>query len=192
MPPVRRAAARALLGAAILAGGSGAGAAVSVVGGGLAQDCYRSAMLASTKATIPLSGLGACDLALDQEVLGRDDLAGSYVNRGVIYLAAGKYARALKDFDVAVRTSPQLADALVNRGAALVGLGRDGEAVAEIDRGLALDPDQPEKAYFNRAVAKERLNDLKGAYFDYRRALELKPDWDMPKVELARFTVAKP
>ncbi len=64
--------------------------------------------------------------------------------------------------------------------------------MAEIDRGLALDPDQPEKAYFNRAVAKERLNDLKGAYFDYRRALELKPDWDMPKVELARFTVAKP
>ena len=39
-------------------------------------------------------------------------------------------------------------------------------------------------------VAELFLNDIKGACFDYQKALELKPDWDMPKAELARFHVA--
>ena len=35
------------------------------------------------------------------------------------------------------------------------------------------------------------LDDLKAAYFDYKKAVELKPDWDMPQKELARFTVER-
>jgi len=61
--------------------------------------------------------------------------------------------------------------------------------VADIDRGLAYGPEQPEKAYFNRALAKEFLDDTKGAYLDYLKAAELAPTWTAPQVELKRFTV---
>ena len=73
----------------------------------------------------------------------------------------------------------------------LVGEGHDAEGAAEITRGLARHPTEPEKAYFNRALAEERLNDLRAAYFDYQMALQLKPDWPAPKAELARFHVVQ-
>ena len=52
-----------------------------------------------------------------------------------------------------------------------------------------MKPTEPEKAYYNRGVAEERLGDVRSAYFDYRTASQLKPDWSLPKIELARFTV---
>ena len=33
---------------------------------------------------------------------------------------------------------------------------------------------------------------MRAAYFDYLRAVELKPEWDIPKRELTRFKVVKP
>lgn len=63
---------------------------------------------------------------------------------------------------------------------------------AEIDKGLTLAPEEPEKAYYNRGLAHEGLADLKAAYFDYRRAAELKPDWPIPQRELGRFSVRSP
>ena len=47
------------------------------------------------------------------------------------------------------------------------------------------------KAYFNRAVAYEGVDDEKSAYLDYQQALALKPDWEAPKHELQRFTVTR-
>jgi len=48
---------------------------------------------------------------------------------------------------------------------------------------------EPEKAYYNRALAEEGLDDEKSAYVDYQQALVLNPDWDPPRQELLRFTV---
>ena len=75
--------------------------------------------------------------------------------------------------------------------AALIGLQRFSEAVSDSDRGIALNPKEPEKAYFNRATARELLGDLEGAYHDYARAAELAPDWADPKTEFLRFKVEK-
>ena len=41
------------------------------------------------------------------------------------------------------------------------------------------------------ALAEERLDDLKAAYADYQKAVELKPDWAIAKTELARFHVVQ-
>ena len=38
---------------------------------------------------------------------------------------------------------------------------------------------------------EEALDDLQGAYMDFRKASELKPDWEMPKKEMSRFVVEK-
>ena len=74
---------------------------------------------------------------------------------------------------------------------ALVAERRFREGDVEIDRGLALGADEPEKAYFNRALAWEGLDDMKAAWLDYQKALEIRPDWDAPRRELTRFTVTR-
>ncbi len=80
----------------------------------------------------------------------------------------------------------------VNRGAAYVGSSRYDEGLAQIDRGLALGVKDPQKAYYNRAIAHENLGDVKAAYLDFSKAAELDPDWQAPKQELTRFTVKRP
>jgi tetratricopeptide (TPR) repeat protein len=79
----------------------------------------------------------------------------------------------------------------VNRGAAAVGARRFADGLADINKALELGVEEPEKAYYNRALAYEGLDNLKAAYFDYQKAVELKPEWDAPKNELARFTVER-
>ncbi|MGE0046032.1 MAG: tetratricopeptide repeat protein, partial [Hyphomonadaceae bacterium] len=64
-------------------------------------------------------------------------------------------------------------------------------AVESITRGLTLDPEEPHKAYFNRALAYEAMGNVRAAYADYRRAQELSPSWDAPQRELARYTVTQ-
>ena len=59
-------------------------------------------------------------------------------------------------------------------------------------RGSRWERKEPEKAYFNRALAYEGLDDEKSAYLDYQQAATLKPSWDAPRLELRRFTVSPP
>ena len=56
---------------------------------------------------------------------------------------------------------------------------------------LRLGVREPEKAYFNRALAYEGLDDEKSAYLDFQQALTLKPGWALPEHELLRFTVSR-
>ena len=79
----------------------------------------------------------------------------------------------------------------MNRGAALIGMGQLAEAEREITEGLKYDPELPERAYYNRALARWRMDDVKGAYFDFRKALELKPGWEDATQQLAFFTVTR-
>ena len=167
----------------------GALANTTVFGGGMAQGCSQSARAAAGDHPPHAEAIAECSRAIDEELLNRRDLAATYVNRGVLYLTMTDYADARRDFDRAVEIMPGMGEAYVNRGAALIGLERNAEAITQIDQGLALSPDEPEKAYFNRALAKERINDLKGAYSDFQTALTLKPDWDMPRQELTRYSV---
>ncbi len=131
-----------------------------------------------------------CTIALEHEPLVGRDLAGTYVNRGVLYLALGAWDRARTDFTTALSLDPKMGEALINLGAINIAQRHWAEGVAEIDRGLSFNPQQPEKAYYNRALAKEKLDDVKGAYLDYMKAAELAPTWELPQVELKRFSVS--
>lgn len=178
-----------LAGAGLQAGQ--ARAEVTVIGNGLAAECSSAAKSMSMNVHVRAEALQICTLALDNEPLSLHEAAATFVNRGVLYLGARDYAHAIQDFDQALRMEPALPEAHANRGAALIGEGQDAAGVVELNRGLALNTTEPEKAYFNRAVAEERLGDVRAAYFDYRRALELKPDWTLPKDELTRFHVVQ-
>ena len=176
-----------VLGTAVLALAGQAQAAVTVIGGGMAKSCAEAA----------LNGMSdrrseeTCNLALDTELLSPRDRAGTYVNRGIIKLRRTEYTSAKHDFDRAVGLKPDLGEIYVNRGAAMIGMRRYQEGLSDLNRALELGLEEIEKAYFNRALAYEGLDDMRSAYFDYQKALELKPDWEDPKRELSRFTVTR-
>lgn len=154
------------------------------------ERCSRTARQVSQTLSGPAEGLVACNQAIaDAAVMPPDQLAGTHVNRGVLLMAAGRNAEALRDFDRALSITPGRAEAYVNRGAILIGEGRAAEGVADLDRGIALGPEQLERAHYNRAIGREMLGDVKGAYFDYRTAAALNPAWEAPALELTRFQV---
>lgn len=174
-------------GALVLGAAGGAQAAVTVLGGGLAEECSRAAVAGESDQKFD----EVCTLALETEVMNARDRAGTYINRGVLRLRRAAYAAAERDFDMAVRAKDDLGEAYVNRGAAYIGQKRYAESLAEINKGLELGIEEPEKAYYNRALAYEGLEDAKSAYFDYQKALEIAPDWAAPKEQLTRFTVSR-
>ncbi|MGA0607752.1 tetratricopeptide repeat protein [Phenylobacterium sp. VNQ135] len=158
---------------------------VTVLGGGMARQCSNAALDGESDRKFE----AVCTMAIQTEILSNTDRAGTYVNRGVLRLRRSEYLDARADFDVALGLKSNLAEAYVNRGAALVGQRRYADGLADLNKALELGVDEPEKAYFNRALAHEGLDDMKQAYFDYRKALELSPEWEAPRKELARFTV---
>lgn len=162
-------------------------AAVTVIGGDMARQCS----LAAIRGDVDDRAEAKCSAALDGEFLSLRDRAGTFVNRGVLKLRRKDFAAATIDFDRAIQTEPTMGEAYVNRGAAAVGVRRYAQGVTDINKALELGVEEPEKAYYNRALAYEGLDDMKAAYFDYQKALELKPDWEQPKKELSRFTVER-
>lgn len=183
---VAAAAAGLTLAAWAMSPGSAHGA-VTVLGGGMAEDCSKLALAGVASA----QSVEVCDLALEQEDLVRSDRAKTYINRAVMHLRRGALARCRTDLASAERLAPEIPEIYINRGALLIYEKRYTESIAEIDRGLAMNPIEPEKAYFNRGLAREGLNDAKGAYLDYRKASQLKPDWPDAVRAMARFTVVK-
>jgi tetratricopeptide (TPR) repeat protein len=160
-------------------------AASTVYGGGMAEACFKAARDGRSD----IGALRECDAALLNGDLDARNYDATLVNRGVVHLQRREGPMALADFDAAIAARPDLGEAHVNRGAALILTGDFGGAITAIDRGLALGSEDPQEAYFNRAVAHEMLDNLPAALADYRRASELKPDWELPRTELARFTV---
>ena len=171
--------------AALFTAAPEARASVTVIGGGMAEACSRAVRAGQADQDL----LNVCTYALEQEALRRRDRAGTLVNRGIVQMRMKLLGRALSDFERAESLNPNIGETFVNRGAALIMLDRYPEALAEIDRGMAIGIEEPAKAYFNRAIAKEGLEDLKGAYLDFRKAAELDPEWELPRNQLARFTV---
>ena len=176
-------------------------AVVIVMGAGMAQNCYETALAMSlgfplpdlvyTGSNIDPKPVDVCTMAINQEGLTGRDLAGTYVNRGVLYFLGGDYATSLRDFDMAVSLDNTIGESYANRGAALVALHRWAESVPALNRGIELESSEPEKSYYNRAIANEELGKVKDAYYDYLKAAELRPDWNEPKGQLTRFTVKK-
>lgn len=164
-----------------------AAAAVTVMGSSDATLCSKAAF--AERADI--DSLRVCTSALAQGMLDRRDLAGTYINRGVLYMVRLDYKNARSDFEQAITIDSAIGEAWVNRGAINIIDKRYKEGIADISKGLDLGTNEPAKAYYNRAVAYEGIDDETDAYQDYQEALVLQPGWDLPKQELLRFTVTR-
>jgi tetratricopeptide (TPR) repeat protein len=167
--------AAAVAAASVLAVAAPGSASVIVLGKSMATGCSKAALAGAQDR----KALDTCNRALAEEAL----------NRGVIYMRRGDLRSAMADFQDAVEQDPQLGEAWVNRGSVHIVEGRFQEGLNDTEHGLKLGLAEPERGYFNRGMAREWLEDEKGAYLDYRKAAELAPKWKLPREQLARFTV---
>jgi tetratricopeptide (TPR) repeat protein len=163
------------------------GSATVVIGDGFAEACSKAALGDRSDA----QSIQQCDAALESEALDAHDRAGTLVNRGVMRLRREEFELARADFDAAIVLAPKAGEAYGNRGAVFVGEKRFQAGLDDINNALRLGVKEPEKAYFNRALAYEGLDDEKSAYLDFQQALTLKPGWELPEHELMRFVVSR-
>ena len=152
-----------------------ANAAITVMGTGLSQACFRAAEYHGD----PVAGIKNCTQALDQETLVSDDLAATYVNRGILRARNNEPYSALKDYNMGLHIKPDLAEAYVDRGATYIVLNRYQKAIDDINKGIKLGTDRPHVAYYDRAIAYKSLGRYREAYTDLRHAVELLPDFDL-------------
>ena len=178
------------------AGASAAGTDVTFIDGGYAEMCSAFAHNPGMRDHVELTGsrvaitpIDVCTLAIEDETTTLANRAGSYNNRGVLLFDEGKYTEALTDFDQALVLTNELAAAHINRGYTLIAQQRWAESLPSFDRGIELGPPEPARAYYNRGIAHEELGHVREAYYDYKQAAELAPEWEEPRRELERFQV---
>ena len=170
------------------AGGQG----LTLMGHSLTEACSEHAQRAGEGSMAPSFAVDTCTAALEEEAATPADRAATRNNRGVVLLTLmGKAEEARLEFESAASLDPGLGESYANRGAALVAEGRWREAVTEIDRALTMTLREPWKAYFNRAIAREGLSDIPGAYADFSKAGELRPGWALVETQLARFAIRR-
>ena len=159
-------------------------AVVLVIGGGAGAQCYATAEFGD-----PFAAFDICTKALDNHEMSVRDRAATYINRSVVRLRVHDYAGAITDCDLSIARYPNLGEAYVNRGAALINLDMPQEALVSLDKSIKVGLDKVHLAYYNRGLAREKLNDARGAWEDYRKALELDPTFTLAAEELKRFSV---
>jgi tetratricopeptide (TPR) repeat protein len=185
-------------------------------GGNAGEVCAAAAAVAEAQGSAADSQVAACTLAIriasggeaEVQILAQlrsgnavvmpteawDRIAAAYINRGLLHLMRSEFDKAIADSNVALALDNNLPEAAINRGAALLQAHRPADAAVDFTHAIELAPAHLERVYFDRAMAREDMGDIKGAYADYRQASRLNPQWDKPQRELARFKVvpAKP
>ena len=101
-----------------------------------------------------------------------------------LYVGEKKYDAALKEFEVAVATSPNNAEIYSYFAGIYRRQGRWRESVAAFERALSLDPRNASNTFLagNNYLF---MRDWSAAAACYKRALEIMPDFASPKIGLA-------
>ena len=170
--------------AALLACSSPAQAGNFTIGSSFAEACYRAA----EGRDVSISAREACEQALSgDEALSSYDRAGTYVNRGILFMHMGRLDQANSDFDRALAIDSRMSEAWLNKGIAQMKAGNGRAALELAARSLELRTRRPAIAYYIRGLAHEQAGNLRAAYADLNRARQLAPKWREPAIELARY-----
>ena len=162
----------------------------SVLATGTADSCAAASAAAQDGGKVTDAALANCTLAVKLAYYHKAR-AEVLNNRSVLQYARADYDAALADNTAALKLDDRMAEAIVNRGSIFLVQHRPQAAAANFERALMFNPAHPEKVYFNRALAREEMGDLGGAYADYAQAAKLAPQWEQPKREMIRFTIVR-
>ena len=81
-------------------------------------------------------------------------------------------------------------EAKINLGAMYYYLGDYPKSVAALDEGVKVeDTDARAAAFYNRALAREKLGQIDLAYLDYKAALAIRPDFSPAAKQLERYSI---
>jgi len=177
------------VGAAFLAAALAPAQAQTIVtmGKGYAHDCFAYA-----KAGVdPYDGISVCNQSIENEALTIKDRAATFDNRGVMLDQLGRIEKASEDFRQSMALDPKLGDPYVNLGSVLIKQKRYDEALESINKGIDLGMSFPHIGYYDRAVAYQLLGRFKEAYYDYKKTLELEPNFTLASERLKDFVVTR-
>jgi tetratricopeptide (TPR) repeat protein len=154
---------------------------------GFAHDCFVYAKAG----TDPTDGVEVCNQAILRDALSRKDRAATYDNRGVMLDQMSKTEKAALDFHTAIALDPNLGDPYVNLGSMLIKQNQYPEALEQINKGIDLGVSFPQIGYYDRAVVQQLMGHYKEAYYDYKKALELAPNFTQASERLKDFVVTR-
>ena len=109
-----------------------------------------------TLSLIGLLALAACGAS-------DSDKAAEHYVQGTVYIAAGQWQNAIKEFDESIRLNPEAADAHNNRDAVYAELDQFQKASGDYDEAIRIEPDLSD-AYYNRAIAYGDLGGYRGLH----------------------------
>jgi tetratricopeptide (TPR) repeat protein len=183
----RKVAALALAGLGLTFFAVPASAAISVLGNSISQACFQAAEFTDN----PPDGIATCSQALEQTPMSNHDRAATLINRGILKSRNNDAQGALDDYNRGLTLDGTLGEGYVDRGAVEIVQHNYDAALADIDKGISLNANRPEIAYYDRAVVDEALGNVRDAYTDYKKAVELKPDFQLANEQLMRFKVVR-
>jgi tetratricopeptide (TPR) repeat protein len=100
--------------------------------------------------------IGGCTAVIRSGQETTANLAVAFYGRGTAYYEKGRYGRAIREYDEAIRLNPDFAEAFNSRGTAYHAKGQYNRAIRDYDEAIRLKPDYAD-AINNRSQAqKER------------------------------------
>jgi len=95
---------------------------------------------------------------------------------------------AIRDYNLALIYQPQKAlQIITNRYTLFLITGQYKNAIQDLDYLISVDRNNL-IFYYNRALAKQQLNDTEGAVSDIKKALQLNSDDQLSKIQLIKLT----
>jgi len=164
-----------------------ASAGIMTIGGSYAEGCFRAA----EQHNATLESLTTCDRAFSEQSLTREDELATYVNRGILRMMRSDFNRASLDFGAAIAMDPSRSEPYLNMAIMRFKQGKSAEALPLFSKAIELGTEVPEIAYYGRGLAHENVGNVKAAYDDLQRAVSLKPNWEAPAKDLARYQVRR-
>ena len=119
--------------------------------------------------------ISACTRAIKSGTYNGRTLALAYSNRGVEWKAKGELAKAIADYDEAIKHDPQQAAVYNNRGIAYASAAEYDKAIADYDKAVELNPTYA-SALNNRGLAYFNAGQQQRAIADYDAAIKIEPD----------------
>jgi tetratricopeptide (TPR) repeat protein len=134
----------------------------------------QSGDVATCEKGTPEQRLAACTRLIEADGRSKADLSTFYLHRGIAHRLTGKYDRAIKDYEQAIRLDPDNAQAHHSRGTVYYLRGQFDRVIKDADRATALDPKYA-IAYEQRGLAFYRKGQIDRAIAEFDKTIELLP-----------------